>query len=159
MTINTSRFGEIDIAGEKIISFKEGIPGFENCKSFALITTEETDPFHWLQAIEEPEIALAVINPFRIFPDYAPRVPEAHIQDIGGPSDEDILLLTVAVVPRDVTNMTTNLVSPILINSVDNLGKQVILENSEYLIRQPIFDLVKELVNGGDEGAGTDTQD
>ncbi len=156
MRINTSRFGEIDIADEKIIAFHNGIPGFEHCKHFALITSEETEPFHWLQAMEEPDIAIAVINPFRLFPEYSPQVPESALSDIGKPQDEDIVVLTVAVIPPEVTRMTTNLVSPILINSRVNAGRQVILEGSDFQIRQPIFEAVQTLLNGGADNAGAD---
>lgn len=158
MVISTSRFGEIDVLDEKIIRFKEGLPGFERCKGFALITAEETAPFHWLQAVDAADVALAVINPFLLFQDYAPRVAESVLQELGDPSDDEILLLTVAVIPSDPTNMTTNLVSPIIINASNNQGRQVILENNEYQIRQPIFNQVRMLVNGGEADAGTDTQ-
>ncbi|MDR1736324.1 MAG: flagellar assembly protein FliW [Oscillospiraceae bacterium] len=164
MKVSTARFGEISIADEKIIAFKDGIPSFEECRDFALITTEETEPFLWLQSLDMPEIALAVINPFRLFPDYSPRVPEAALADIGSPRDEDVLLLTVAVIPREPESMTTNLVSPILINAQANLGKQVIIDGGDYQIRQPIYDLVKNILleqsdaeeTGGTADAGTD---
>ena len=159
MLINTSRFGEIDIPDEKFIEFAAGLPGFEQCKRFALISTEETAPFHWLQSVEIPDIALAVIDPFKIFPDYAPRVSETMLSDIGSPPDEDILLFTVAVIPGEVSNMTTNLVSPILINAKTNAARQVILEGSNYQIRHPIYELVCNLLNGGANNAGSDPQD
>lgn len=147
MKINTARFGEIDIAEEKIINFKEGIPGFEDCHAFALITAEETDPFLWLQSLSMPEIALAVVNPFRLFPEYSPRVPEAALVEIENPGDEDVVVLTVAVIPKEPQHMTTNLVSPILINATANLGRQVILEG-DYQVRQPIFEAVRAVLNG-----------
>ncbi|MDR0249160.1 MAG: flagellar assembly protein FliW [Oscillospiraceae bacterium] len=148
MTVTTSRFGEIDIAQSKIIDFPEGIPGFEECSRFALITAEETDPFLWLQALDMPEIALAVVNPFRLFPDYAPRVPEAALAEIGSPANEDVLLLAVAVIPGDPQAMSANLVSPLIINAAACKGKQVILEGTDYLIRQPIFEPVRALMCG-----------
>jgi flagellar assembly factor FliW len=148
MTVNTSRFGQIDIAEEKVIVFSGGIPGFEECSRFALITSEDTHPFLWLQSLDAPEIALAVVNPFKLFPDYAPRVPESAIADIGSPDDADVLLLTVAVIPSDPRSMTTNLVSPLIINAAACKGRQVILEGSEYQIRQPIFESVRALLHG-----------
>ncbi|MCL2030228.1 MAG: flagellar assembly protein FliW [Oscillospiraceae bacterium] len=150
MKINTARFGEIDIADEKIITFREGIPSFEDCRSFALITAEETEPFLWLQSLDMPEIALALVNPFRLFSGYAPRVPEAALADIELESDEDVLLLTVAVIPARPQSMTTNLVSPVLINARRNLGRQVILEGGDYLVRQPIFEAVRAILSGGE---------
>lgn len=155
MQVNTARFGDIEIADEKIITFQEGIPSFEECRSFALITAEETEPFLWLQSLDRPDVALAAVNPFRLFPDYAPRVSETALADIGSPSDDDVLLLTVAVIPAEPRRMTTNLVSPILINARENVGRQVILEGGDYQVRQPIFDAVRDILAGGEGAALT----
>ncbi|GHV33569.1 hypothetical protein FACS18949_07860 [Clostridia bacterium] len=159
MKLNTTRFGDIDIAEEKIVHFADGLPGLEDLKRYALITTEETEPFHWFQSIDARDIALAVIDPYRLFPKYAIKLPETVLEelDLGDGSGENLLVLTVAVVPQDFRAMTTNLVSPIIINSEKNLGRQVILENSDYLIRQPIYDLLQEyVIREGAADAGSD---
>ena len=162
MNINTVRFGEIEIADEKILQFANGLPGFDNCFRFTIISSEETDPFLWLQSLEEPDVALAVINPFRLFPDYSPIVNEDDLEKIGNPADDDILALTVAVIPVKYENMTTNLVSPILINLKDNQARQIIMENSSYQVKQPIYEevqrlLTEEATEGGGTDAGSDT--
>ena len=154
MKINTIRFGEIDISEDKLLVFGDGVLGFEQCRNFALITTEETDPFMWLQAVEQPDIALAVINPFRLFPDYAPSVPEAALERIGSPGDDDVLVLCVAVIPARFEKMTANLVSPVLVNARSKQGCQVVLENSTHQIKHPIYDAVQILLNGGGKDAG-----
>ena len=156
MRLNTVRFGEIDIADEKIIKFPEGIPGLEQLTRFALISNEETEPFKWFQAMDDPEIALVVIDPNILFPDYYVNLPPEIVDELKLAEGDDTLILTVAVVPRDFRSMTTNLVSPIVINAAKNLGKQIIMQSSEYLIRQPIYDLLQEYVNGGGLDAGSD---
>ena len=159
MTVKTTRFGEIDIADEKIIAFRDGLPGFEELKRFALISTEETDPFHWFQAMDDPDVALAVINPFQLFPDYSPMIDDSVFDDLGVASDEDILLLTVAVIPQEFRNMTTNLTAPILINTIKNCGRQVILEVGDYEVRRPIYEPIQEYTMGrGEADAGADAQ-
>lgn len=155
MQLNTVRFGEIDIPDEKIIKFAEGIPGLEHLKRFALISNEETEPFKWFQAMDDPEIALVVIDPNILFPKYYVNVPPDVVEELKLDDGDDTLILAVAVVPRDFKNMTTNLVSPIVINASKNLGKQVIMQNTEYLIKQPIYDLLQEYVNGGVLDAGS----
>jgi len=154
--INTIRFGEVDIAEEKILTFEKGLPGFNDCFRFTIISSEETDPFLWMQSLDEPDVALAVVNPFRLFPDYAPIVNEGDLDRLGNPADEDILALTVAVIPVKYENMTTNLVSPILINLKSNQAHQVIMENSSYQIKQPIFEKVQQLLAEESEGGGMD---
>jgi flagellar assembly factor FliW len=158
VNINTVRFGEIEIAEEKILCFEGGLPGFDNCSRFTIISSEETDPFLWLQSLDEPDVALAVINPFRLFPDYTPAVNEMDLEKIGSPADEDVLALTVAVIPVKYEKMTTNLVSPILINLKTNQARQIIMENSTYQVKQPIFEQIQRLLTEADEmeGGGAD---
>ncbi|MDR1692667.1 MAG: flagellar assembly protein FliW [Oscillospiraceae bacterium] len=159
MRIDTVRFGEIDIAEEKILTFEGGLAPFYSSNRFTIISSEETEPFLWLQSLDEPDVALAVVNPFRLFPDYAPVVNESDLDKIGDPADEDILVLTVAVIPHKYENMTTNLVSPILINSQNNRARQSVMENTGYVVKQPIFQEVQNLLYGletDSEGGGMD---
>ncbi|MCL2747423.1 MAG: flagellar assembly protein FliW [Oscillospiraceae bacterium] len=157
MRISTTRFGDINIAPGKIITMPDGLPGLDAFKRYALLSTEETDPFHWLQSLDAADVSLAVINPYLIFPDYRPMVPEETFEQLGAGNTEDVLVLTVAVIPREFRNMTTNLLAPILINTKNNVGKQVILDSGEYDLRHPIFEKVRKLVQkGGASDAGLD---
>lgn len=158
MLFSTTRFGDIDIAEEKIIHMRDGLPGLEDNKRFALLSTEETEPFHWLQSLDAADVSLAVINPYLLFPAYQPAVPEEALRQLGiSDSLDDLLVLTVAVIPGDVKNMTTNLLAPILVNAKRNEGRQVILENSDYDLRHPIFREIRQAVQqGGVSDAGAD---
>lgn len=156
MQLATTRFGNIEIDEQKILHFNQGLPGWESEKRFILISNEETEPFHWLQSLDGASLALAVINPYFLFPDYCPAVPERVFNELNVHDENDLLLLTVVVIPQDFENMTTNLAAPILINAQKNLGLQVILENTEYSLRCPIYEAVRSLVGGGTAHAGVD---
>ncbi len=156
MLIKTSTFGNLEIDEEKIITFREGIPGFENLKRFIVVILDQTKPFFWLQAIDE-DISLPLISPFDILQDYSPIIDDQVFADLGLDREEDLLVLNVAVIPREVTRMTANLAAPILINIAANVGRQVLTEGSEYQIRQPIFESVCRLMQGGSKDAGTDS--
>ncbi len=159
MQISTTRFGDISISDEKLINMSDGLPGLEDFRRFALLSTEETEPFHWLQSLDAPDVSLAVINPYLLFPDYRPAVPEEALGQLGVEGTEEVLVLTVAVIPRDFENMTTNLLAPILINTKNNAGRQVILDSGDYDLRHPIFEKVRKLVSeGGAADAGTHTK-
>ena len=60
MKIFTSRFGDIEIEEDRVISFPEGILGFEDLKKYAVIDMEEDNPLMWLQSIEEPALAFII---------------------------------------------------------------------------------------------------
>lgn len=156
MLIKTSTFGNLTINEDKIIIFKDGIPGFEDLKRFFIVILDQTKPFHWLQAVDE-DIALPVISPFEINKGYSPVVDDAIFEELKLEREEDLLVLAVSVIPPDVTRMTANLAAPILINIAANLGKQVLIEGSDYQIRQPIFETVCGLMQGGVKHAGSDS--
>ncbi|MDR0380583.1 MAG: flagellar assembly protein FliW [Oscillospiraceae bacterium] len=159
MQIATTRFGDITVSDQKIIHFDEGLPGLEDFRKFALLSTADTEPFHWLQSLDKPDVSLAVINPYRLFSDYKPMIAEDVFAQLGVEETEDVLVLTVAVIPQDFKKMTTNLLAPILINTKNNTGRQVILENGDYNLRQSIYNEIREIVcEGGTPDAGTDSQ-
>lgn len=139
MTINTSKFGLIDIDDEKTLFFDNGILGFEHLKKYAIINTEDTKPFYWLQSLEDKDIALPCMNPFDIIPTYSPEVNENVLDGLEVKKIEDILIITTVSVPIDPSKSTTNLAAPIIINTSNNKGIQCVLQNAEYDVRQSVF--------------------
>ncbi len=144
MNLKTTKFGEIQVDKDRVIYFEKGIPGFDAYKSYVLVTPDETSPFMWLQSIEDSDIALTVINPFLIMPSYNPEVLTYDIEEIKGDDIKELVVLTVVVVPNDISKMTANFAAPIIINAKVNLAKQVIVQSDEYKVRHPVFDSVRE---------------
>lgn len=140
MKINTANFGEIDIDEEKIIEFKDGIPGFEDEKHFTVILNEDTDnPFHYLQSVENGELSFIIINPFEIFPEYDFKIPKISKDKLNIKNEKQVCVYTIVVVPEDMEKMTTNLQGPIVINVDEKKGKQVILDDNRYNTKHYIF--------------------
>ncbi len=146
MKLTTRIFGEVEIEDSKIINFPNGIIGFPDLKSFTLMHDEEQDSgtIKWLQSIEEPGFAMPVIDPLVVCPDYNPEVDKNIIQDIGDLKDEDILVLVTVTVPHDLTKMTVNLMGPFIINAEERKGVQAIVENSDYPVKFPIYDILQK---------------
>ena len=49
-----TRFGEFNLVRPEIVTFPEGIPGFEQCRRFVVILADELSPLTCLQALDEP---------------------------------------------------------------------------------------------------------
>lgn len=142
MLIDTRCFGKVDIADEKIVHFPEGLLGFENLKDYTIIydiTNGKRAKIAWLQSVEEPELALPVINPFDVMEDYNPTVDEELLKVLGDVTPENIVVLLVVTVPSEVEKTTANLKAPIIMNSDERLGAQIIVENKDYVIKYPII--------------------
>ena len=64
LTYNT-RFGEVALREDRLITFKNGLLGFTGCTTFGLsrIPNADESPILLLQCVNEPEIAFLVADP------------------------------------------------------------------------------------------------
>ncbi|KRE97960.1 hypothetical protein ASG89_29085 [Paenibacillus sp. Soil766] len=131
MLLNTIRLGEVEIDEEKLVLFPEGVPGFEEKRAFAILTPDEDMPFSFLQSMEDGDLSFIVANPFVYFPDYGFELPVSVRNELNISNEEDVTVIcTVSINEKD--EFSLNLLAPIVINSNERLGKQVILHNSKY---------------------------
>ncbi|MCE5236798.1 MAG: flagellar assembly protein FliW [Clostridiaceae bacterium] len=159
MLIETERFGIFELKDKKTLRFPNGIPGFEELRSFILLETEENKPLLWLQSIENKHIALPVVIPFELIGDYYVDVRENELSDLNLEAPDDLLILCVVVIPEDVKKMTANLASPIVINAKRGIGKQLVIDAATLPLRFPIYDIImQKLIGEGKANAGAVTQ-
>ncbi|MBM9499552.1 flagellar assembly protein FliW [Leptospira sp. 201903071] len=139
--IQTKPFGKIQISEKQILSFPEGLLGFEDYKNFALIEEEEESVFKWLQSTEEVDLAFVVIPPSLFKKEYKPLIPEQELQLIGIEEIKDGLTLVIVTIPgEDPASMTANMQGPILINKVSLVAKQFISRNESHSVREKILE-------------------
>ncbi|WP_017379006.1 flagellar assembly protein FliW [Paenisporosarcina sp. TG-14] len=141
MKIQTSRFGELEIADSSVITFNKGIPGFEESKKYVLIPADEKGetPFFFLQSIEKEEVNFFLVDPFSYFKEYDIKLAEQMVDRLQLEDSTDAIVLTTVTVKDEIKNATTNLKAPIIINNNSQLGMQIVLDNKDYLIKQPLF--------------------
>ncbi len=148
MKLTTRIFGEVEIEDSKIINFPNGIIGFPDLKKFTLMHDEKDEPsassIQWLQSIDEPGFAMPVLDPLIVCPNYNPEVESSKIEEIGNLTDDDILVLVTVTVPHDLTKMTVNLMGPFIINVKEMKAVQAIVENDNYPVKFPIYDILKK---------------
>lgn len=155
MKVQTKWFGEIEIGEEKVITFEKGIIGFEDCKKFTIVYDSEKGKdaaIMWLQSLEDASLAIPIMKPEYVREDYDPIVEDELIHSLGENIQEaELLVLVTLTVPSDIKRMTCNLKAPIIINADTMKGIQLIADNSDYLVRFPIYDLLNEKKGKGGE--------
>ena len=148
MRVQTKWFGEIEVSDEKIITFEKGIIGFEDWKKYTLVydaEKEEDVSIVWLQAVDEPTLALPIMRPEIVYEAYDPIVEDEIINSLGeNIKDAELMVFCALTVPQDITKMTINLKAPIIINVDTMKGVQLIADNSDYQVRYPIYDILKK---------------
>jgi len=138
MIIDTKRFGQIEIDDSKIITFINGLMGFENLKKYALIDHPGTNILKWLQSMEDPYVSLPVVDPTAFFPNYSPKISQDELKALKLQKLEQAAAICIITVPQDAQKATINLKAPIVLNPEKRLADQVIAENPEYLVKHPL---------------------
>ena len=155
MKIKTLQFGEIDVQKSKLIDFEQGLPGFEELRQFVMINADGAGPVYWLQSVEEPQIALSVVDPFELVPDYALELGDQELDALQLEDERELMVLGVTVIPKDIRKMTVNLAAPILINTRQGIGKQIVMDDKRFSTRHPVYDgFCAALRKGGAACAG-----
>jgi len=144
MKINTSRFGEIDVEAQSVVEMPEGMLGFGEFKKFVLIQHNQGSPFLWYQAVEEPNLAFVIVDPFTFFPDYEVMLTREDLDALGAVELGDLAVFTVVVIPENPEDMTANLRGPVLINVKNRIARQVVLNDERYSPHQRILETVYE---------------
>jgi flagellar assembly factor FliW len=139
MKINTKYHGTREYIEEDIVTFKRGIPGFENLTKFIVFPLEENDFFNIFHSIEDENIGLVTVSPFSINSSYEINLDENILSDLNISSEKDVLILTTVTLNSKIENITVNLKAPIVINIVERLGEQIILDKMEYSIKHPLL--------------------
>jgi len=125
---------------EKAFEFSPGLYGFPEIKRY--VVTEVPgggDVFKLLVALDQPELGFTLVYPFAFFPDYAPDLPDADVQELGVEKAEDILVMCIANVPQQFKDSTANLKAPVVFNPHTRKARQIILTDERYTTRHRLF--------------------
>lgn len=124
---------------DDVITFPSGIPGFEDNKQFAIISTPEYAPFDWLVCVDGSKLRFAIINPMLILPEYSPNMVKEQLEVLSIQKPEDILMYVIVTISEDPMNSTANFIGPIVINKIKKIGKQIIVDDDRYSTQEPIL--------------------
>ena len=137
LTIDSSRFGALEISSDDVIEFPAGLIGLGG-RRYAIVATDDS-AFSWLHSIDDPTLALPVTNPWQFFSDY-----EVDLSDeAAAPITADAADVAVCVTVRagaELSDFYANLRAPILI--AEGQGHQVINESADAPVRAPLFPAV-----------------
>lgn len=137
-TVEFPRFGSCTFLETDIIRFPWGIPGFPNLRRWLALNVNEQNTFVWLQSLDDVNVSLPTLDPYFVFEDYDPKLPGYAVAALEIEAPSDFTILCVVVVTENAEEMTMNLFAPIVINLRTQMGRQVVLENSGFSVRQPI---------------------
>lgn len=139
MKIETTRFGELDVRAEDILTFSDGLPGFEDEKEFVLLCPEDLEPLCFLQSVRSAHLAFIVTNPFLFFPDYEFELSDEVKERLEIREPGDVAVYVILTASDGLETTTANLLAPIVLNVRQMIGQQIILHRSPYRTKHSLI--------------------
>ncbi|MBX9984019.1 flagellar assembly protein FliW [Priestia sp. Y58] len=140
MKISTSYHGDIEIDNQQTLTFNQGIPGFLDETEFVILPLPEAEAFQVLQSIQTKELAFIITDPFQFFLDYDFQLEPQEIEKLQLQQTEDAAVYVMLTMSDSVEKITANLQAPVIINTKQQLAKQVILMNTAYETKHRLFE-------------------
>lgn len=129
MEVLTEVFGKIEVSDNQRIFFAEGLHGATSIRDYILLPVSEDEILYCLQAKDYPEISFFLIDPFVVKKNFRLQLNERDLQSVGCESEvlpDEVLVLCPFIKGNKLGDFDVNFKSPILINRVQQKGKQFI---------------------------------
>jgi flagellar assembly factor FliW len=140
LTVQSTRFGTIEIEPDAVLSFPRGLIGLGGSR-YALLTTDPDSPFSWLHSVEDPDLALPVTRPWEFFADYEVVLADEDAAALGLGADAAADVGVTVRAAASIEDFTVNLRAPIVVTPGDDgpTAFQVINETPGLELRTPLF--------------------
>ncbi|MFT5422583.1 MAG: flagellar assembly factor FliW [Phycisphaerales bacterium] len=147
MEVRTTRFGVIEIAEDRVITFPKGLLGFPSQSRYCLLQPGDDALFFWLQSLDDANLAFVVTDPTLFVNDYSVPVRPEQMEDLGL---ADLVDAQVFVIVNKVEQeLTGNLQGPLVINTLSKQGEQLVLAEKRWTTRHVLMKV------GSDQRAAT----
>ena len=147
LTIESTRFGRVEIDPETVIEFPDGLIGLGGSR-YALLSTQPSNPIVWLHCIDDPTLSLPVTDPHRYFSDYQVELTDEDGERLNLDDATPVDVYVTVVASSELSEFTANQKAPILI--WNGQGHQIINQAPGCELRAPLF----AEVLGGTSGSG-----
>ena len=138
VTVESSRFGTLEIEADAIIEFPSGLIGLDS-RRWTIVGEITDGPFQWLHSIDDPSLALPVTSPFAFFADYEVALSDDDTERVNAAADTAVYVTVRA--GAELADFSVNLRAPIVISG--GRGHQVINEVSDAPVRAALFPQVE----------------
>ena len=141
MIVHSRRLGtmeRIEVPDDRIYEFYPGLGSFEDQHNYALLIDDDS-PIQWLQSLTDPEVCFPLADPFSFETDYELTLPDADSAVLGATDGEHLIVRAILTVRDPIEETTANLLAPIVLNAETRLGRQIVLQDSDYEIRAAVF--------------------
>ena len=128
MEIQSKYFGKIEIDAKTIIEMVQPIYGFESSIRYTLLSDQDIgSDLLWFQSIDDEKVCFMVANPATFIKNTIIEMTQDDLELVRASHMDDVDILSIVSLGETFEQSTINLKSPIVLNSKNNVGAQIIL--------------------------------
>jgi flagellar assembly factor FliW len=154
-TCESSRFGTLEIPAEAAIEFPLGLIGLGGLR-YALLDRNPGSGFRWLQSLEDPHLALPVVDPRRFFRPFVLTLSAEDRERIGAPDPAAAQVYVTVRTAPDPADTLVNLRAPLVV--WERHGHQVLNAAPGAELRVPLFAAPAGAGRSGAGGLGSSAE-
>ena len=137
MIVDGTRFGQIELEDERIITFPTGLIGFASQRRFVLLERVRDGKFAWLQCLDTPSLAFPVVDASLLDVGHPQHILEEAARGAGLPTS-DLAVLIIVAMRSGENHVMANMLAPLLIDIGSRVGAQVVLDPRAYASQAPM---------------------
>lgn len=136
--LRSDLFGALDVSDEDLIEFPEGLLGFPECRTWALLRGTQGGSA-WLQSADHSALVFLLVDPFVFFEGYAAELSDGELRRLGAHNAGAIAVFSIVTLPNPGGSVCfANLQGPVVLNLAARRGIQVVLGEGPFGVRAPI---------------------
>ena len=114
---------------DKIIEFRDGLPGFPRNHAFVMAQRPDEKPFVWMHSVSDPGLAFALVDAYAWTKDFMLEVDDAELQELGSldPMDYAVYFILRIQKKNNRTTLQAKPNAPVLVNIRTRQARQVVV--------------------------------
>jgi flagellar assembly factor FliW len=148
IALESARFGSLEIPADAVVEFPLGLIGLGGLR-YALLDRNPASGFRWLHSLEDPHLALPLVDPRRFFRPFALQLSAEDRERVGAPDLDSVAVYVTVRTAPDPADTLVNLRAPLLV--WERRGHQVLNTAPGAELRVRLFAL-----GGGGSGSVVD---
>ncbi|MBK7702055.1 MAG: flagellar assembly protein FliW [bacterium] len=124
--------------GDATLTFRDGLVGLPDLKRWILVDMDPPLPMKWLQSLDRVAFRVPVADPGYFHDEYGFEVQTSVLERLAVEDPQDLVVMVIATVGEGGRSVSGNLSAPLLVNSKNRNGLQMVLVDERYRLRHPI---------------------
>jgi flagellar assembly factor FliW len=127
---NTTQLPTVEPLRDKVIQFRDGLPGFPASHEFVMAQEPEEKPFAWMQSVNEPHVRFAIVDAYAWDRDFTLEVDDDALEEMGSLDPLDYAVYFILQIQKHDSRTTLQAKpnAPLLVNVRNRQARQLVVD-------------------------------